>query len=164
MLVRALTREDAQAFQSLRLSALTLSPASFASSYEDEKHRSPDDVIDRVIQTENQAVFGAFAEDQLVGVVGVRRDLFPQHRHKAHVWGMYVAPGYRGAGVSKMLMSEAIGFAKNMQGVTQVHLAVAAANDVAIRLYRSLGFEESGLADDTFDDDLCMCLRFTHSG
>jgi ribosomal protein S18 acetylase RimI-like enzyme len=164
MLVRALTREDAPSFQSLRLSALKLSPSLFASSYEDEKHRSPDDVIDRVMQTENQAVIGAFTEDQLIGIVGVRRDLFPQHRHKAHVWGMYVAPGYRGAGVSRMLMSEAIGFAKNMRDVTQVHLAVASANDIAIRLYRSLGFEESGIADDAFDDDLCMCLRFTRSG
>ncbi|SAK73803.1 N-acetyltransferase GCN5 [Caballeronia catudaia] len=164
MLVRALTPEDAQSFQSLRLSALKQSPSSFASSYEDEKHRSPDEVIDRVMQTENQAVIGAFAEDRLIGIVGVRRDLFAQHRHKAHVWGMYVAPGYRGAGVSRTLMSHAIGFAKNMQGVTQVHLAVAATNDIAIRLYRSLGFEESGLADDTFDCDLCMCLRLTHSG
>ncbi|WP_235024403.1 GNAT family N-acetyltransferase [Caballeronia cordobensis] len=169
MLVRALTPEDAWSFQSLRLSALTLSPASFASTYEDEKNRSLDDVAARIAHTGNQAVFGAFAEDRLAGIVGVRRDPFPQQRHKAYVWGMYVAPGHRGMGVSRMLLENAIGFAKNMPDVTQVHLAVAAANDVAIRLYRSFGFEEidreasSIFADDAPDDDLNMCLYLTHS-
>lgn len=76
MLVRALTPEDAWWFQSLRLSALTLSPASFASTYEDEKNRSLDDVAARIAHTENQAVFGAFVEDRLAGIVGVRRDPF----------------------------------------------------------------------------------------
>lgn len=82
---------------------------------------------------------------------------------------MYVAPGHRGMGVSRMLLENAIGFAKHMPEVTQVHLAVAATNDVAIRLYRSFGFEEidreasSIFADDAPDDDLNMCLHLMHS-
>jgi ribosomal protein S18 acetylase RimI-like enzyme len=167
MLVRALTSDDASSFQSLRLFALQESPASFASTYDDEKDRSRDDITERLTGTDNQTVFGAFEEERLVGIAGVRRDPFRQHRHKAHLWGMYVAPDQRGAGVSKLLMAHAIRFAKHMPGVTQLNLTVAADNAVAFALYRSIGFEEldresaSLFADDARADDILMCLRFT---
>ena len=167
MLVRALTPDDASSFQSLRLFALQESPASFASRYDDEKDRSRDDIAERLIASENQTVFGAFEEERIVGIAGVRRDLFREHRHKAHLWGMYVAPDQRGAGVSRLLMAHAIRFAKQMPGVTQLNLTVASDNAIAFALYRSIGFEEIGrecaslFADDSPADDILMCLRFT---
>ncbi|SAK43419.1 N-acetyltransferase GCN5 [Caballeronia pedi] len=165
MFVRALTPADAASFQSLRLSALKLSPSSFASTYDDEKNRSLDDVAARLIHTEEQAVFGAFDEERLVGLTGVRRNAFRAHGHQAHLWGVYVTPGCRGAGVSRKLLAEAIQFAREIPGVTQVHLTVAADNAVAIQLYRSLGFDtlacepDSIFSDGTRDDDVLMCLH-----
>ncbi|BCQ28312.1 GNAT family N-acetyltransferase (plasmid) [Caballeronia sp. NK8] len=167
MFVRALTPADAESFQSLRLSALQLSPSSFASTYDDEKNRSLDEIAARLILTEKQAVFGAFDEEHLVGIAGVRCNVFRAHEHQAHLWGVYVAPGCRGAGVSRRLLAEAIGFAHEMAGVTQLHLTVASDNAVAIQLYQSLGFDtltcepDSIFSDCARDDDVLMCLRLT---
>jgi ribosomal protein S18 acetylase RimI-like enzyme len=162
MLVRAFTPGDARSFQSLRLFALEESPASFASTYDEEKNRSLDDVIERIKATDRQAVFGAFIDERLIGMAGVRRDFLPEHRHKAHLWGMYVAPDARGAGVSRLLAAQAIDCARHMPGVTQMHLNVAAKNTVAIRLYRSLGFEALERESRSIfgGDDLRLCLRF----
>lgn len=160
-----MTPDDARSFQSLRLSALEQSPSLFASSYQEERHRPREDVAEWLMLTEKQAVFAAFKGDRLIGVAGMRRDVFRGHRHKVHLWGVYVVPGRRRAGVSRKLVTEAIGFTKDMPGVTQVNLTVAASNVIAIRLYRSLGFEGFGresrsiVADDAPDDDLRMCLR-----
>ena len=171
MLVRALTADDALSFRALRLAALEDSPSTFASDHDDERNRASDDIAGWLTLTDRQAVFGAFEDGQLIGVAGVRRDVFRGHRHKAHLWGVCVAPGNRGAGVGSKVLTEALGFAKNMPGVTHVHLTVASTNVNAIRLYRSLGFEEIGRESGSiFDDDatddathdelhLCLALR-----
>lgn len=165
--VRTLTADDAQTFVALRLSGLKSAPSSFASSYDDEKDRSPDELAQRLIATENDAVFGAFDEHhRLVGIAGVRRDGLRNYRHKAWLWGVYVDPGHRGTGVSRALLAEAIRFAQNIAGVTQVNLTVTAANAVAIRVYQSLGFREFGkepaslFVDGMLHDELHMSLRF----
>lgn len=97
----------------------------------------------------------------------MRRDSLRKYRHKTYLWGVYVAPGSRGAGVSKLLLSEAISFARKMPYVTQINLTVTAANATAIHLYRSSGFKEFGkeldsiFAEGTLHHELHMALRFT---
>jgi ribosomal protein S18 acetylase RimI-like enzyme len=167
MLIRALTSDDARSFQSLRLSGLQEAPASFASSYEDEKDGSHDEFAERLTANEDRAVLGAFEHDRLVGIAGVRREGLRKYRHKVILWGVYVDPGSRGTGVSRMLLTEAINFARKMPGVTQVNLTVTAGNAIAIQLYRLLGFNEFGhepnsiFADGTLHDELYMSLLFS---
>lgn len=166
MPVRILSPADVPSFRSLRLAGLQRDPAFFASSYEDEKNRSVDELSARLIATEDRAVFGAFDGGRLAGIAGVYRHEPRKYRHKAHLWGVYVDPLYRGAGIGSALLSEAIGFARAMHGVTQLNLTVSAANPTAIRLYRSLGFDVFGeepdslFANGALHDELHMALRF----
>ncbi len=89
-------------------------------------------------------IFGAFGQD-LVGSVGIRYDLRRRKvAHKAHIWGMYVSPVYRGLGLGGDLLIAAIAHARSLDGVRQVHLSVSEVSSDAQRLYKSIGFRVWG--------------------
>lgn len=52
-----------------------------------------------------------------------------------HINGLFVLPKYRGQGIARKLMQQAI---QQMEGV--IHLQVVKSNQSAIKLYESLGF------------------------
>lgn len=151
--VRVLTADDAHAYRQLRLEALKLSPTAFGSSYEDELARDPAVTVERISPTENTRVFGAFREDRLVGTVGLRRQTGKKERHKAFVWGVYVTPAERGQGIARLLMARVVDEARRLPGLARVNIAVNAANEPALRLYESLGFEAYGLEPDALRVD-----------
>ncbi len=136
--LRKLTTEDAAAFMALRREALEREPLAFSASPEDDVGLSPD-FVQRSLEDPSQAVFGAFAPG-LCGMVGVARDRKLKAAHKAHLWGMYVAPASRGQGIARRLMDEAIAFARSLPGVSQLHLGVTERAPVAEALYARLGF------------------------
>ena len=90
-------------------------------------------------------MLGAFDEADLVGISGVYRESWRKLAHKAHVWGVYVAPALRGRGVSRQLLDAAITHASRMSGVRQLILGVNAQNRAALALYEALGFVRYGL-------------------
>ncbi len=165
MRVRQLTESDASSFQTLRLAGLKETPTSFASSYEEEVHRSPEDIANHLAARDDRRVLGAFEGARLIGMVGVGRESLTKLRHKAFLWGVYVSAEKRGAGVGRILLGEAIGFAQSMPGITQVNLSVNACNHAAIRLYASFGFEQfalepaSMIVDGQPYDEVHMSLR-----
>lgn len=55
------------------------------------------------------------------------------------VLGMGVAPGYRGAGIGRAMLIEALRVAENI-GIQKVELEVYHDNKAAMKLYQSLGF------------------------
>lgn len=145
MQVRLLTPIDAAAFQALRLQGLAECPSAFASSAEEERNESLAAVAERLEANDGRALFGAFDGEALIGVVGLQREGMRKLAHKAFLWGMYVAPLGRRAGVGRALIAEALSFASNRLRVRQITLGVNAANVAAIALYRDLGFEPFGL-------------------
>ncbi len=60
------------------------------------------------------------------------------------VLGMGVRGGWRGVGVGRAILSAAIDWARGVPGLEIITLAVYAANEPAMRLYRSMGFVEHG--------------------
>ncbi|KWR91021.1 GNAT family N-acetyltransferase [Cupriavidus sp. IDO] len=165
MQIRLLTPADAAAFKDLRLAGLLEAPEAFASSLEEERDLPPETVAARLAATADKSVFGAFDGAALVGVVGLMREEKAKHRHKAFIYGMYVAPGYRDRKLGRQMMERAMKLAATMPGVRQVTLCVNAANPGAIRLYESLGFVRFGLEPDAlyvaphFYDKLDMVCR-----
>jgi len=162
--IRALATEDAAAFQALRLEALRDSPTAFGSSCEAEAGRSLAEVAQRIRLSEDRAVFGAFSGGELVGVVGIYREQNAKERHKAGLWGMYVSPAARRQGLGRRLVRAALDFAAARPGVSQVRLQVVTANEAAVSLYRSLGFETYGVERDAlvvdgagYDEALMVC-------
>jgi RimJ/RimL family protein N-acetyltransferase len=141
--VRRLGPEDSELWATLRREALENHPMAFGASV-------PEDATTLVMSfrsrasNEDSAVFGAFSNDSLVGIVGVYRNPGAKERHKATIWGMYVTAGVRQRGVGERLVRTAVAHARAWHGVQFVHLAVSDAADTARRLYERVGFREWG--------------------
>ena len=134
-----MTEADAPLFREIRLEALQRSPEAFGSSFEQESTRS----LGQFEETLRMAdVFGAFREADLVGMAGFRAQAGAKQAHKGYLWGMYVRPAARGAGVARQLVQAVLGHAR--ERVELVQLTVVSENQAAQQLYRSLGFVAYG--------------------
>ena len=145
VLIRELAPDDAAAFQELRLHGLQESPSAFAGSYEDECDIPLATIAERLAPQPDRCVLGAFDEQRLIGLLGLKREGARKLAHKAFLWGMYVNPAVRRCGTGRQLVAEALARAAAMPGVRQVNLGVNASNIAAIRLYEAMGFVAYGL-------------------
>jgi RimJ/RimL family protein N-acetyltransferase len=144
MRVRRLTADDAAAWQALRLQALQDAPTAFASSYEEEKDRSLEDIC-QMLSGNTGAVFGGFAEAALACVASVHRESMRKLAHRGGVWGVYAAPTVRGTGLAREVMRALMVHARDQLQVEFLTLGVNINNAPALRLYESLGFERIGV-------------------
>jgi ribosomal protein S18 acetylase RimI-like enzyme len=150
-----------EAYRTLRLSALAESPEAFGSDVAAES-AAPVETFANTLRT--SYVAGAFAAERLVGLAGFRQLDREKTRHRGDIWGVYVAPEARGAGVGRQLLEHVLDHARTQ--VQQVHLAVTATNPAALRLYESLGFVRYGTEPralrigDRYLDEHLMVLQF----
>jgi GNAT superfamily N-acetyltransferase len=143
--IRLLTADDAGEWRRLRLESLENDPEAFSSSAEDPQSLSVEDVRKRFgSDREGFFIVGAFDDGRLVGMAGFYRERGAKSRHKARVWGVYVAPGWRGHGLGRNLMRALLEHAAGIDGVEQLLISVTATQRAAGSLYRSLGFEPFG--------------------
>ena len=157
--LRRLAPEDAAAYREIRLEALADSPHAFSSTLESEQGQPLDRFAMRLAEN---FVLGAFSGPHLVGVAGFYVQPRPKHRHKGMLWGMYVRPDCRAAGIGRKLVEAIIAHAR--QHVELLQLFVIADNMPARRLYLSLGFVEYGIElhatkyQGQYHDDVLMAL------
>jgi RimJ/RimL family protein N-acetyltransferase len=162
--IRPLSAADAAAFREIRLQAIADSPSAVWPTHEEEARRTIQETEARIQKTDTQVVFGAFLDTKLVGIAGLRREPLAQVRHKAVLWGVFVSPEQRRAGLARELFSRLLAFARE-EGVLQIQLCVNAENVRARNFYRSLGFEAFGLepramrVGDRYFDEEHMVLR-----
>jgi len=137
--IRRLMPANAARYRELRLEGLRCNPEAFGSTYETESVQPLSSFSKRLA---GSAVFGAFRGAELLGIAGfaVRNGL--KEAHKGLLWGMYVRPDARKAGVGRRLVEAVIDFAR--QRVELLQLSVVSDNEQARRLYASLGFVEYG--------------------
>ncbi len=146
--IRKLTPADAAAYHALRLRALEEHPESFLITPDEEA--DVDAQRERLAKTEGReddVIFGAFDDAFLVGMSATFRQT-PNRirgRHRAMIWGVYVAPEVRGQGVGRRLTGAAIDVARNAEGIELIHIGVAVESVPARALYASLGFETWGV-------------------
>jgi ribosomal protein S18 acetylase RimI-like enzyme len=100
----------------------------------------------------------------IFGHVDLKSDSMKSGLHWCHLAIGIEAP-YRGRGLGKMLMAQAINFARDQGGLSWIELRVFANNVPALSLYRNLGFEKIGVLRDRFRlhgqsiDDIIMVLN-----
>jgi len=142
--IRRLHPENAACLVSLRREALERHPLSFGASVDDDRGLSLEFVRTVLADEHEQAVFGQFDGADLAAMVGVLRESQSKRRHKALIWGMYVAPKARLKGVGRALLTRAITHARAWSAVEQLHLSVTDTAIAAKRLYEAAGFRVWG--------------------
>lgn len=99
--------------------------------------------------------------ERIVGICGVKK-IFEE----GEISNVAVRPGFRGRGISRRMLETLLQEARD-DGVEDFTLEVRAGNDVAIRLYESLGFLTEGVRPHFYDkpveDGLIMWLRWNGS-
>ena len=138
--IRRLTLADAAAYRDIRLTGLRESPEAFGSTFEREHTRPLAWFCERL---RGSHVLGAFCSKHLLGIAGFRIHEGEKERHKGLLWGMYVRPDARKAGVGRQLVEAVIDHARDHVEVIQ--LSVVSGNERARRLYTRLGFVEYGV-------------------
>jgi ribosomal protein S18 acetylase RimI-like enzyme len=167
--VRRLRPEDLDSLRVLRQEALTNEPLAFGSSPADDRMRSVEFVRGVLADELEQAVFGCFERDQLIGMIGVIRESGSKERHKARLWGAYVAPKARRMGAGRALLAAAVERARGWTGVERLQLSVTESSVAAKSLYEASGFrlwgrEPRALAwKGRFVDELYLVLEFSSS-
>ena len=138
--IARLRPSDAEAFRTIRLAALKTTPEAFGSTYEIEAARPVSAVADGLSAS---VVFGAFDDQRIVGMAGLKQEAGPKVSHKAVVWGFYVEPDWQGRGAGSALLAALIEMARDV--VEQLTLTVVEGNDAAIALYTKFGFAAYGV-------------------
>lgn len=170
MEIRFLTSEDAAEWLRLRVEALKISPEAFSASQEEYQSLSINEVKKRLWSGDDDFVAGAFRDGRLIGIAGFYREKGQKSRHKGRVWGVYVAPEARGAGIGGRMMQALLKRGSAIDGVQQILLSVTGTQEPAIRLYHSLGFESFGREPralkigDRYIDEEYMVLDLKRSG
>jgi len=157
--IRRMMPADAAQYREIRLEGLKCSPQAFGSTYETESVQPLGSFSERL---GTSAVFGAFRGVELLGIAGFKVRNGVKEAHKGLLWGMYVRPDARNAGVGRRLVEEVIDFAR--QRVELLQLSVVSDNDPARLLYTRLGFIEYGVEKNSlkqhgrYYDEILMVL------
>jgi RimJ/RimL family protein N-acetyltransferase len=138
--LRQLTPGDAALYRSIRLEGLRESPEAFGSTFDAEFTKPLAWFFDRL---SSSVVFGAIHDVRILGVAGFAVRQEEKEAHKGLLWGMYVRPDARGAGVARRLVEAVIAHASAR--VELIQLSVVVGNERARRLYARLGFVEYGI-------------------
>jgi ribosomal protein S18 acetylase RimI-like enzyme len=159
--IRRLTEATAAAFRDIRLDALRTAPEAFGSSYDSEKDRPE---ADFAATLGRNYVAGAWLGSTLVGTAGYYPLTGPKLAHRGNIWGVFVRPDHRGAGIARVMIEHLLAVARDE--VLQVHLSVVTTNAAAIALYQRLGFSTYGTEPRSlqiggrFFDEHLMVKRF----
>jgi putative acetyltransferase len=97
------------------------------------------------------AVFVAEDDGVVLARLSLARDPHPASRHVADL-GLMVAVGSRRRGIGRMLLDEAVTWARTAE-VRKLELHVFPWNEPALRLYESFGFEREGYRKRHYERD-----------
>ena len=121
--------------------ALESDPWSFVDSPEELRAITVEEFASRLrAGSAENFIVGAFEQGVAIGMVGCYQEIPLKRRHKAWIWGVFVAPAARGRGIAKSLMQAAIARAKTIPGLEMCFLLSPSDQPAPRRLYESLGF------------------------
>lgn len=142
-------------YRDLRLHALKNDPFAFGTSLDEETSLAPEIWQERI----GNALF-ALDSDVPIGMVGIIYLQRKKQRHIAHIVGFYVKPEYRGRGIGKRLLLEALTQIKAKDNIIKVGLSVNSSQSDAIRMYENLGFKTVGLLEKEINVEGSFCDQY----
>ncbi|MGO4730402.1 GNAT family N-acetyltransferase [Paenibacillus sp. 2KB_22] len=145
-IIRNIKRDEADVYWPFRLEALKTHPEAFGASFELSIQIPMNEVQERIHNEPDDYILGAYTtEETLAGMMGFKREHGLKLRHKGMIWGVYVAPPYRGSGLASRLLREVLDRGRHLEGIKQINLSVVTTNESARRLYERYGFEVYGI-------------------
>lgn len=144
MIVKKLTKYNAEDYRQIRLEALDKNPDSFGTTYQEEAIKTIEQFQARIPVDNNNFILGCFEDKNLIGIVAFQQESRIKLRHKAYISSMYVQEKYREKGIGKLLLNELIERAKTIKDVEILLLDIVKSNFLAKPLYLSLGFQIYG--------------------
>lgn len=136
-------------FKELRLEALREEPLAFGKSPSEEENKQ-DDFWIRILEKKNPLTLFAEKNGKLAGMVTIIFAVSEKFRHIARFSGVYVKKEFRGQGIAKNMLSQALETAFAKEGVIKVKVIVNVSQEAAVALYKSLGFKEAGRMEKEF--------------
>ena len=160
--IRQGQERDAQAYRELRLEALRNHPEAFSADYDVNEKRPIIFWVERMRSLGDQnMMFFAIHENDLVGMYGIYRGDSSKTRHSGTIVSVYVKSEWRGLHIAEALTEACIEWAREKE-IIIVKLGVNATNTSAIRCYERCGFKTYGtepqaiLANGKIYDELLM--------
>ena len=103
--------------------------------------------IENMNADEKSGIFIACEEERVLGYMIVQNDTPEKIVHRGYIV-IGVHSDYRGKGVGKALFSFVLDWAKTV-GLHRLELTVIKNNEVAVNLYKKMGFEIEGIKKDS---------------
>ena len=143
---RRLKRGDEEAYRRVHLESLKTFPDNFGTLYEDQIKVQKLQFEEFIkTGTVGSFVFGAFADNELIGIAGFKRGDRPKTQHRGEIVHVFVNPDFQGQKVGESLVREVIEAAFALPGVESLELSAVADNSSAQMLYEGFGFETYGI-------------------
>jgi RimJ/RimL family protein N-acetyltransferase len=149
--VRALAVSEWGVFRDFRLMALKDAPGAFATSYAQAAQRTPETWQSLVRGPTNQ-IFGLFDDEHLVGITGAFAWPDDRSGETATLVMSYIAPAYRGRGLSRLLYAAALDWTRAHPCFGRVIVAMRASNAASRRACERHGFKPIRAATRTWPD------------
>lgn len=140
--VRPVARSEGGLLRTVRLAALADCPSAFLETHA-EVLADPLEMWEaRAAASTGEGdalIVLALEGDEAVGMAGIAREIGQRRRHRAALWGVWVAPSHRGRGVGRRLVDACLEWARENH-VRAVYLEVVDGEDPTRSLYGRLGF------------------------
>jgi RimJ/RimL family protein N-acetyltransferase len=156
--IRALNPAEWAALRDLRLHALQVAPGVFASSYEVEVTRTPEQWQSEISGPAHQ-IFGLFDEGKLIGITAVFSWREDPSGASALLAMSFIQPEYRGRGLSRLLYKARLDWIRTRPQFKRVVIYHRASNDPSRRAIERHGFRPARRAsrlwpDGTTEDEI----------
>lgn len=145
-MIRHIEPQDSHAYYRIRLEGLRLHPEAFGTGAEDWS-KATDEQVRNLLEksSRDDFVLGYFHNDELAGVVGLKREKKHSVKHKGTVWGLIVLPKFRNQGIGRALLRELIAEASRNQELKFIRAVVTVSDLHAKHLFETCGFETYGI-------------------
>jgi RimJ/RimL family protein N-acetyltransferase len=125
--IRQLTEDDWFEFSRIRLKALLTDPKVFGSNYEKESQMTEAEWRSR-LQAKDNAIFLIYKDETPIGITCVSVDREDATQKTALLWGSWLAPDFRGKGLSELMYRTRIHWAKRQPTVEKIIVSHRASN------------------------------------